>query len=84
MLGALSLEPDVVALTYPVDYWDYLGWKDTMATPRNGDRQRSYAKARGDGAVYTPQAVVNGTMHVIGSDLRNSLDYVQVAIPCFE
>jgi hypothetical protein len=59
---------DVVALTMPVDYWDYLGWKDTLASPKFSARQRHYAKARGDGAVYTPQVVVNGTVHVNGSD----------------
>lgn len=62
--------PDVIALSLPVDYWDYLGWKDTLATPRNSERQRSYAKARGDGAVYTPQVVVNGRAHVNGSNRR--------------
>lgn len=58
---------DVVALSLPVDYWDYLGWKDTLASPRNSQRQRAYAKSRGDGAVYTPQVVVNGVAHVVGS-----------------
>lgn len=59
---------DVVAMSLPVDYWDYLGWKDTLASPKNSDRQRAYAKARGDGAVYTPQVVVNGAGHAVGSD----------------
>ncbi len=58
---------EVIALSYAVDYWDYLGWKDTLALPRNTERQRAYAKARGDGAVYTPQAVVNGIKHVNGA-----------------
>lgn len=58
---------DVIALSFAVDYWDYLGWKDTLALPRNTERQRAYAKARGDGAVYTPQIVVNGVKHVVGS-----------------
>ena len=62
--------PDVVALTMPVDYWDYLGWKDTLATPRNTARQRAYARARGDGQLYTPQVVVNGLRHVSGGDER--------------
>lgn len=58
---------DIVALTLPVDYWDYLGWKDTLASPRYSQRQRRYAHARGDGAVYTPQVVVNGRAHAVGS-----------------
>ncbi len=58
---------DLVALSFPVDYWDYLGWKDTLASPKNAERQRAYAKRRGDGAVYTPQVVVNGISHAVGS-----------------
>lgn len=59
---------DIVALSYAVDYWDYLGWKDTLADPRFSKRQRAYSAARGDGQVYTPQVVVNGREHVLGSD----------------
>lgn len=66
---------DVVALSYAVDYWDYLGWKDTLASPRFSNRQRTYSAARGDGQVYTPQIVVNGRDHVVGSD-ANALDTV--------
>jgi hypothetical protein len=58
---------DIVALSYSVDYWDYLGWKDTLAQPRFSERQRAYAKARGDGMVYTPQVVIGGQMHVNGA-----------------
>lgn len=59
--------PDVLALTFPVDYWDYLGWTDTLASPKYSQRQRQYAKTRGDGAVYTPQVVINGRAHAVGS-----------------
>jgi hypothetical protein len=62
--------PGVLALTFNVDYWDYLGWKDTLATADNTERQREYAAARGDGQVYTPQVVVDGHAHVIGSDKK--------------
>jgi hypothetical protein len=68
LLGTLAAREDVVALSMSVDYWDYLGWKDTLASPKFSERQRAYAKARGDGAIYTPQAVVNGLLHVNGSD----------------
>jgi hypothetical protein len=64
---------DDLALTFNVDYWDYLGWKDTLASRKNSDRQRAYSKARGDGMVYTPQVVVNGITHVKGSD-RTAID----------
>ncbi|MGE3228066.1 MAG: DUF1223 domain-containing protein [Hyphomicrobium sp.] len=58
---------NVVGLTLPVDYWDYLGWKDTLSGPRNAERQREYASRLGIGTVYTPQAVVNGAAEVVGS-----------------
>ena len=67
LLQTYAKNPDVIALSFPVDYWDYLGWKDTLASPRNTERQRAYAKARGDGAIYTPQVVVNGMQHVNGT-----------------
>ena len=51
---------DVLALTYSVEYWDYLGWKDTFADPKFTARQRAYAQAIGHGRVYTPQMIVNG------------------------
>lgn len=60
-------QKDIVGLTLPVDYWDYLGWKDTLAGPRNAERQRAYAEKFGIGTVYTPQAVVNGAVEVLGS-----------------
>ena len=76
LLGELVKRKDVIALTFPVDYWDYLGWKDTLASPANSKRQRAYAKMRGDRQVYTPQMVINGHTHVIG----NRSDHVEKAI----
>jgi hypothetical protein len=69
VIGELSKDPSVIALSMPIDYWDYLGWKDTLADSRFSARQRAYSRMRGDREVYTPQAVVNGAVHVIGSDL---------------
>ena len=59
--------PDVVALSFNVDYWDYLGWRDTLGKSAFSKRQRAYARARGDGKVYTPQIVANGLDHAVGS-----------------
>jgi len=70
ILGDLSRDPSIVAISLPIDYWDYLGWKDTLASPKNSALQKAYAKSRGDREVYTPQAVVNGSVHVLGSDRR--------------
>lgn len=68
LLGELAGDPSLIALSVPIDYWDYLGWKDTLASAAHSARQRAYAHARGDRQVYTPQIVVNGAMHVLGSD----------------
>jgi hypothetical protein len=67
ILQDLARKGEVVALSYHVDYWDYLGWQDTLATPDNTARQYDYAKAFGVRSVYTPQAVINGRTHVNGS-----------------
>jgi len=68
ILGELAKDPSVIALSMPIDYWDYLGWKDTLADSRFTARQKAYSQVRGDREVYTPQVVVNGSLHVIGSD----------------
>jgi hypothetical protein len=67
LLTELAKERDLVVLSLPVDYWDYLGWKDTLASPVYSSRQRAYAQRRGDGQVYTPQVVVDGLVHALGS-----------------
>ncbi|MGP9820375.1 DUF1223 domain-containing protein [Salinarimonas sp. NSM] len=66
-LVEMARDPDLLALTLPVDYWDYLGWTDTLAAPAHTARQRGYAAARGDRMVFTPQMVVNGTFACVGS-----------------
>src|SRR6476659_633562 len=68
IIGDLARDPSIIALSMPIDYWDYLGWKDTLADSRFSARQRAYSRMRGDREVYTPQVVVNGSVHVIGSD----------------
>src|SRR6266436_5087035 len=68
LLSELAADPSLVAISVPIDYWDYLGWKDTLADHRNTARQKAYAHTRGDGQVYTPQVVVNGSLHALGSD----------------
>src|SRR5277367_5809162 len=69
IIGELAKDPSVIALSMPIDYWDYLGWKDTLADSRFSARQKAYSQMRGDRDVYTPQAVINGSLHVVGSDL---------------
>lgn len=66
-LGKLADEEDVIALALHVDYWDYMGWKDSFGSPVYTNRQRAYARAAGQTVVYTPQMVVDGTDHIIGN-----------------
>jgi hypothetical protein len=66
-LGELAKRPDVIALGFHVDYWDYIGWQDRFASPGGTDRQRRYAGGLGSRYVYTPQMVVDGVAHATGS-----------------
>jgi hypothetical protein len=66
-LHELAARDDVIALALHVDYWDYIGWKDKFASPRNTDRQKAYAVAGGRRSVYTPQMIIDGGDHVVGN-----------------
>ncbi len=70
LFAKLADDPQVIVLSLPVDYWDRLGWKDTFAKHAFTERQYAYARGRGDGQVYTPQAVVNGSEHANGANRR--------------
>jgi len=65
---ALSGRPDILALSFGVTYWDFLGWKDTFASPQYTARQWDYAHALHHSEVYTPQVVVNGRADIVGRD----------------
>src|SRR5919108_4593694 len=75
LLGELANDERVIALSLAVDYWDYLGWRDTLALHAHTNRQKGYAAGRGDRQVYTPQAVINGAIETIGSD-RHAIDRI--------
>src|SRR5581483_12249133 len=62
----LAKQKDILPLTFAVDYWDYLGWKDTFARPEFTDRQKLYAKRLNVAEVYTPQVVVEGAAQTAG------------------
>jgi hypothetical protein len=66
-LLAIVDRPEVLALSWEVTYWDYLGWKDTFASPAFTQRQYDYARALGHDGVFTPQIVVNGRVDGVGS-----------------
>jgi hypothetical protein len=67
-LTQLSKDPAILALSMHVDYWNGLGWKDTFSSPEVTARQRSYARNLGAHYVYTPQMVVMGAAHAVGSN----------------
>lgn len=61
MLNDLAERDDILALSWHVDYWDYLGWADGFARPEFTERQQAYARSWGERAIYTPQMVVGGS-----------------------
>jgi len=84
LLTSLAEQPDVIALAYHVDYWDYIGWTDTFGAEANSDRQRDYAKSWGSSRIYTPQMVVNGTKDVVGSrrpEVHSAIDAASLKLP---
>ncbi len=67
LLAELATRDDVIALALHVDYWDYIGWADTFADPAFTERQHHYAHTAGSTVVYTPQMVIGGVDHVVGT-----------------
>lgn len=59
-IARLADDPQVIVLTYGVDYWDYLGWEDTFAQPDFVARQRAYLQAQGQRNLITPQIIIQG------------------------
>ena len=60
VLGNLARRPDIVALSFHVDYWNYIGWKDPFSSAKTTERQRGYARALHQNSIYTPEMVVDG------------------------
>lgn len=77
ILGEIAQRDDVIALALHVDYWDYIGWKDEFARPEHTDRQRAYSRAAGKRSIYTPQMVVGGLDHVVGTKPMKLADLIQ-------
>lgn len=70
-LGTAENGVEVVPLAFHVDYWNYLGWRDPFSSKRWSQRQRDYARVLPGGRVYTPQLVVAGREHLVGSNARS-------------
>src|SRR5262249_3362362 len=66
-VAKLADRDGVLALTYSVDYWDYLGWADTFAKPEFAERQKAYDGKLSVRDPYTPQVVVDGAAEATGA-----------------
>lgn len=67
VLSELAAGDDVIALSFHVDYWNYIGWTDPFSSAEWSERQRDYARALRTGRVYTPMVVVDGRTDLVGS-----------------
>jgi len=65
--GRLRTVPELLVLSFHVNYWDGLGWRDPFASQASTDRQNAYARSLGEHSVFTPQVIVNGTVSLVGS-----------------
>lgn len=78
LLADLAKRDGVIALSLHVDYWDYLGWADSFASPEYTNRQKAYAKASGATMIYTPQMMIGGTHGVVGTRAMEVADAMTV------
>jgi hypothetical protein len=76
ILGQIKGREDVVALSFSVDYWDYIGWRDTLAKRENTLRQQAYEKVLASHRVYTPQMVIDGVRDVVGNQRKDVLEAI--------
>ncbi|AGI67806.1 hypothetical protein OAN307_c21740 [Octadecabacter antarcticus 307] len=80
MLHTLAARSDVIALALHVDYWDYIGWADSFADPAHTVRQQSYAHVAGASTIYTPQMIIGGADHVIGTKPMEVANLIQAHV----
>lgn len=74
IIGQIADRSDVVTIAYHIDYWNYLGWQDTLSSKAFTNRQYAYAKTLGNSNVYTPQIVLNGEQDVKAGDATEVVD----------
>ncbi len=82
LLGRLAKMDNILALSFHVDYWDYIGWKDPFAAPMNSQRQREYSRVIRKSYVYTPQMIIHGLTETTGSNersIRASIEHAKLA-----
>ncbi|MCK0138189.1 DUF1223 domain-containing protein [Aliiroseovarius sp. F47248L] len=76
LLGKLAEYDDILPLALHVDYWDYIGWKDTFAKAAHTKRQKAYAYSFGTRSIYTPQMVIGGVDQAVGSHVVEVMDVI--------
>ncbi|WP_226341128.1 DUF1223 domain-containing protein [Gemmobacter serpentinus] len=79
LLAELVKDPALIPLALHVDYWDYIGWADSFASPQFTERQKAYARAAGSRMIYTPQMVVAGGARVEGNDPQAVAEAIEQA-----
>ena len=79
LAATLNASTDATVISFNVDYWDYLGWRDTLAKPEYTQRQMDYARYRGDNDVYTPQIIIDGENHAVGSNQAQVTNAISAA-----
>lgn len=79
LAATLKASTGATVVSFNVDYWDYLGWRDTLAKPEYTQRQMDYAKSRGDNDVYTPQMIIDGDRHAVGSNQAQVTNAISAA-----
>lgn len=80
-LSELAARPDILALSLHVDYWNGLGWRDPFSSAEVTARQRDYVRTLNGRYVYTPQMVINGRAHAVGSDRARVADLIAAPRP---
>jgi hypothetical protein len=84
LLEELAAHPEIIALAYHVDYWDYIGWPDTFGAEAHSNRQRDYATSWGSSRIFTPQLIVNGREGVVASrktEVQGAVDGAALELP---
>ena len=62
-----NLHGRAIPLSFHVDYWNHLGWRDPFSSRAWSERQGEYVRAMRLDSAYTPQVVINGSRQMVGS-----------------
>lgn len=70
-------DSNIIVLSFHVDYWDNLGWKDAFSNSAYTERQRQYAEQLHLESIYTPQLVINGLYEMVGSNRQKAESFIK-------